>query len=137
MSCSLLKAPSVVSCKCSIISLPAEWLRAREGRGMEEGKLYGRCPGVLPLPLPTQPFQWCKLPDIVDPGDVSRPFAFPKFPVLPAFGGCAPDVNPGLVSPCAQSLLCHGPQNTRSATFSAGCLGWWLNRRNKTVRQDI
>ena len=79
--------------------VPAEWLEMRKGRGMEECKLYGRCPGVLPLPLPTEPFQWRGLPDIVDPSSVSRPFAHIKFPVVPASGALVPDSDLGPVRP--------------------------------------
>ena len=73
---------------------------------MEECKLYGRCPGVLPLPLPTEPFQWRRLPDIMDPTSASRPFPHIKFPVLPASGALAPDSNLGLVHPCTAPVPC-------------------------------
>ena len=83
---------------------------------MEECQLYGRCPGVLPLPLPTEPFQWRRLPDIVDPSHVSRPFTHVKFPVLPASGALAPDSNLGLVRPCTEPLPCQKAPAQRCAS---------------------
>lgn len=35
----------------------------RKGRGLEECQLHGCGHGVLPLPLPTEAFQWQNLPD--------------------------------------------------------------------------
>ena len=71
---------------------------------MEERKLYGPSPGVLPLPLPTEPFQWRRLPDIQDPIPIIHPI---KFPVLPASGAPAPDSDLGLVRHYAPSRPCQ------------------------------
>ena len=80
----------------------------REGRGLEEGKLHGRCPGTVALPLPTEPFQWRQLPDIVDQSDISRPFVDPKLCVLPAWGDPEPDSEPRLVCHSAHCCSANG-----------------------------
>ena len=95
------------SANASRSGLRAEWLKMREGRGIEERKLYGRSPGVLPLPLPTEPFQWRRLPDIQDPITTVRPFPRIKFPVLPASDALAPDSDLGLVRHCTPSRPSH------------------------------
>ena len=76
---------------------------------MEECKLYGHTKGVLPLPPPTEPFKWRRLPDIQDPVTLVRPFPHVKFPVLPASCALAPDSDLGLVSSCVTPWSCKLP----------------------------